>query len=71
MGATFGDVLEAITIGKKDVKLRWSHILETDTKRKRSTSMDDDIFELEELNLFDNVSADYFCHLKRTAVNRT
>lgn len=31
MGATFGDVLEAITIGKKDVKPRWSHILETDT----------------------------------------
>ena len=31
MGATFGDVLEAITIGKKDTKPRWSHILETDT----------------------------------------
>jgi hypothetical protein len=31
MGATFGDVLEALTIGKKDTKPRWSHILETDT----------------------------------------
>ena len=28
MGATFGDVLEAIT---RDTKPRWSHILETDT----------------------------------------
>ena len=30
-GATFGDVLEAIKIGKKDKKPRWSHILETDS----------------------------------------
>jgi hypothetical protein len=29
LGATLGDVLEAIKIGKEDKKPRWSHILET------------------------------------------
>jgi hypothetical protein len=31
LGATFGDVLEAINVGKKDNKPRWSHILETES----------------------------------------
>lgn len=29
LGTTFGDVLEAIKVAKKDQKPRWSHILET------------------------------------------
>jgi hypothetical protein len=39
-GATFGDVLEAIKIGKKDKKPRWSYILETDSYEQEDENGD-------------------------------
>jgi hypothetical protein len=39
-GATFGDVLEAIEVGKKDKKPRWSHILETDSYEQEDENGD-------------------------------
>ena len=40
LGATFGDVLEAIKVGKKDKKPRWSHILETDSYEQEDENGD-------------------------------
>ena len=39
-GATFGDVLEVIKIGKKDKKPRWSYILETDSYEQEDENGD-------------------------------
>jgi hypothetical protein len=39
-GATFGDVLEGINIGKKDKKPRWSYILETDSYEQEDENGD-------------------------------
>jgi hypothetical protein len=39
-GATFGDVLEAIKIGDKDKKSRWSNILETDSYEQEDENGD-------------------------------
>jgi hypothetical protein len=57
MGATFGDVLEAITIGKKP---RWSHILETDTYEQ-----EDENGEMVQVNRGDLLTRVYslFCSL--------
>jgi hypothetical protein len=40
LGATFGDVLEAIKVGKKDKKPRWSHILATDSYEQEDENGD-------------------------------
>jgi len=40
LGATFGDVLESIKVGKKDKKPRWSHILETDSYEQEDENGD-------------------------------
>jgi hypothetical protein len=40
LGATFGDVLEAIKVGDKDTKPRWSYILETDSYEKEDENGD-------------------------------